>query len=119
VKDQVSYYVQRWNYDQASTEHGMIGAGHVYSTSVVLFTKKFDKELRVAPAITSSGSGTFEAYYRTAQTDFGALSAGHIGKHGCRLTATAASGTPFTVGDAVDIRRDGTDVCFIMADARH
>jgi hypothetical protein len=119
VKDQISYHLQRWNFDQASTEHGMMGAGHVYSTSVVLFTKFFDREMRITPSITSSGTGTFQAYYRVSQTVFGALAAGHIGKHGCRLTATAASGAPFTVGDAVDVRRDGTDVCFIMADARH
>lgn len=119
VKDQVSYYVQRWDYDQVTDEHGMMGAGHVYNTSTVHFTKKFDKELRVAPSVTFSGSGTFEAYYRVSQTVFGTLTAGHIGKHGCRLTAPAASGSPFTAGDAVDVRRDGTDVCFIMADARH
>tara|TARA_R110002020_G_scaffold46195_5_gene131560 strand:- start:12397 stop:13506 length:1110 start_codon:yes stop_codon:yes gene_type:complete len=119
VKDQVSYYVQRWDYDQASDEHGMMGAGHVYNTSTVHFTKIFDKELRVAPSVTFSGSGTFEAYYRVSQAVFGTLTAGHIGKHGCRLTAPAASGTPFTAGDAVDVRRDGTDACFIMADARH
>jgi hypothetical protein len=119
VKDQMDWYVQRWNFDQVTTEHGMIGAGHVYSTNTVLFTKKFDKELRAVPAVTSSGSGTFEAYYGTSQTDFGALTAGHVGKHGCRLTAVAVTGTPFTVGEAVDIRRDGTDVCWIMADSRH
>ena len=119
VKDQVSYYVQRWNYDQATSEHGMVGAGHAYSTSRILFGKEFDKELRVAPSMTSSGTGTFEAYYGAAKTDFGALSLDHIGKHGCRISVSAASGTPFTVGHAVNMRRDATDVCFIMADARH
>jgi hypothetical protein len=119
VRDQVDFYVQRWDLDSASTEHGVMGAGHALNTSTIHFTKTFNKEMRKIPTMTSSGSGTFEAYYQGSTTDFGVLTASAVGTHGCRYSIPAASGTPFTAGDAVNIRRDGTDVSFIQADARH
>ena len=119
VKDQVDYYLQRWDADTASAEHGIIGVGHCLNTTQVMFTKTFNKEMQKAPTVTFSGTGTMEAYYGATTTDFGVPAAAGIGTHGCRVLISAASGTPFTLGHAVNLRRSATDTTFIMADSRH
>jgi hypothetical protein len=118
VRDQIDYYVQRFNFD-GSTDQAINGA-NVISTSRMDTHFQWRRRLRVVPSVTTAGASTFGGYD-------GSGGAAAIGSsillynpsfHAVATRLTQA-GTTWTAGRAGYIYRDGTDTCFIMADARH
>lgn len=113
VKDQVDWYVQRYNYDSVSGER--VAEGHVDGTNNdAVF--QFRREMRGIPTVTSTASGTFSANdsLLTANGSAISFSLESIRNVKLRLTASAT-----TSGEGIVILRDGTDTSWIMADARH
>jgi len=119
VKDQVDYYVQRYNFDSVADEE--IGASGVNtSTSQGHVVMSFRRELRVTPTMTGSASATFRVTNVYSQaTDANTSIAFNTPSRFTVQVVGTSSTTPFTQGDPCRITRDGSDTTFIMADARH
>jgi len=113
VKDQVDWYVQRYDYDTTADER--IEEGHVDGTNNdAVF--HFRKEMRGSPAVTTSAAGTFDVNDSLLVANGSAVSMSELTRHNFRLRITASATTS---GEGIVIQRDGTDTCFIMAHARH
>lgn len=114
VKDQVAYYIQRWNLDNSSAEVFLTGA--TSSGTGGACSLHYRRKMRVNPTATSSAANTFSwrddgwvarvpsNMNMIVRTDSITISPTIAG------TATKGAGT---------LRRDGTDTTWIMADARH
>ena len=115
VQDQVDYYVQRYDYDSAAYE--VFGIGGVNASTSVLMAFQFRRELRVAPTVTTSAAGTFNLsdFAYSTQPSAVAFTYG-VGKNSGQFQGTVSG---MTTGNAVKFNRDASDVCYIMADARH
>ena len=118
VKDQVDYYVQRYNYDSASHEAVGVGAIGVVNTATQLIFG-YRKEIRSAPTVTASDKATFNILDNSGSVTAtaGTLSAINVGKNHFR--ANLAHSAFRTANDAVFVNRNGTNTCWIMLDARH
>jgi hypothetical protein len=117
VKDQVDYYVQRWDLTTVANEYAQ--AGWAYTTSLLNVMWNYRREMRAAPSMTGSAAGTFALYYLATYTECGAgIGSSNIGKNAARLYLIHSSGI-MTAGQGAGIGRHDSDTCFIMYDARH
>jgi len=117
VQNQVDYYVQRYDFD--STDSELVSEGMAYYANNARANMPFRTELRAAPTITSSAFGTFvigESGANNVVTS--SITYTLTGRHGTQATL-AFSSSVLVVGHAVTFFRNGTNTCFVMADARH
>ncbi len=116
VKSQVDYYVQRFDYDVTSSIPVAIGGCN--ATSSMRTTLYFRKEMRGTPTVTSSAASTFAGSDYLATATGSSVATTNEDRHHVEL-ALSQAGTTWTTGMAGMIQRDGTDTCWVMADARH
>ena len=117
VKDQVDYYIQRYNYDQNAYE--VVTHGYHRTTSYTSCTFYLRKEMRDSPTISFSAANTFTTIYDTTNATLGsAITGDEVGVNSIKITATHGSAI-FTLGRGAYIARDNVDTTFMMADARH
>jgi len=115
VRNQVSYYVERWDLNTGNDE--MFAVGLSLATNSIDVPFHYETQKRAVPTITSSAAATWEG------TD-GAVVVGSAINfytptvYGVQWRFTEA-GTSFVAGNAGIIQRDDTDTTFIMVDARH
>ena len=116
VKSQVDYYVQRFDYDV--TSYIPVTIGGCNATSSMRTTLYFRKEMRGTPTVTSSAASTFAGSDYLATATGSSVATTNEDRHHVEL-ALSQAGTTWTTGMAGMIQRDGTDTCWVMADARH
>jgi len=117
VKNQVDWYVQRYDFD--STDSEMVSEGMAYYNNNARANRPFRAEMRAAPSITSSAFGTFVIGESGANNQVtSSITFTLTGRHGTQATL-AFSSSVLVVGHAVTFFRNGTNTCFVMADARH
>ena len=119
VKDQVDWYVQRYDFNTGNGEHTGI-SGYQFSTTQSVFSWNFRRPFRSSPSLTGSNMNTFGVLYRNSSTVVGnssSFSSQFPGKYGARIyiqhSAVGAS------SDGVLLRRNGSSTTFLLADARH
>ncbi len=116
VKSQVDYYVQRYDYN--TTGHEYICPAYTLNNSGYsrgMFN--FRKEVRSTPTMSDSGAGTFQAHDDSSgNVTTGNFSYEQVGRHGTIFSVTHAAQTVSAGGH---IRRDSSDTCWILVDARH
>jgi hypothetical protein len=115
VRDQVDWYVQRYQYDGAANE--TVASGYTTDTARSQSVIYFRREMRAVPTGTSSTAGFRFCANACADVDT-SLSVGSIGRHAAYFQASQ-SGTSFTAGQGGRLLRDTSDTCFLMFDARH
>jgi len=117
VKDQVDWYVQRYDYDDVSGQGAQVGQITATSTAMAIHT--FRNPIRGAATITAAASGGgFRLYDGSASADLTAIAGSGAGKFNAWLEFTQG-GTTWTVGRAGHLNRIGTNTCWVMYDARH
>ena len=117
VKNQVDYYLQRYNYNNVSNENVTAGA-FVGSTSNIQGKFNYRKETRIVPTVTSSAAATFLGHAVDRTDPIVTLSFDEIGKWMLTMDCTIGSGL-WTQGKGAFILRDATDTSFVQLDARH
>ncbi len=110
----VTWLFERLNYNRTTSE--AIGGGFGNTTSQGLVTLHY-REKRDKPVITSSVASTFELVERATITPVNGISFSNQGVKSATLVADM-SGTPIALGDGLQVRRGGTDTCFIDVDVR-
>ena len=115
VRNQVDYYVQRFQYDGAANE--TIASGYCTDTARSQSIIYFRKEMRALPTGSSSTAG-FRFCANACADVATSVSVGAIGRHAAYFQASQ-SGTSFTAGQGGRLLRDTSDECFLMFDARH
>ena len=119
VSNQVDYLLQRWDWDTASGETTGFSAGMGNTNTTAIVSMQYRREMRIAPTQTASNADTFNIHdmsgagqdLTTATFSFSSL-----GRYSAR--ATAAVTAYHSANLAMDLRRDGTDTCWFMLDAR-
>jgi hypothetical protein len=118
VKNQVDYYVQRYDYDTVGAE--TIAVGHCFSTGQNYCHFDYRRKMRIAPAGSSSASSSFVT--ANAAGGGGSLSGGPhfsgVGKNACRFYMQKTS-SDLVAGNASMFHRNGSNTCWLMLDARH
>lgn len=114
--EKCKWHFERLNYNSVSDES--VITSYAFDTSTLQGHLAY-AEKRKAPTITSTAAGTFAG--RSGASAFSAgTSVGpgsNTGVKGCLFQLTG-SGAPWTAGQGGEIRRDGTDTCYIDVDAR-
>jgi hypothetical protein len=116
VKDQVDWYVQRSDFDTVTGEAVPFAAGFVSAPTIGTGRIAFRREMRTVPTWTYSGANTFENVNGVTGSQDTSLSAYSLGRHAVQINTTA---TGMTTGQGITLRRDATDTCWFMLDARH
>ena len=116
VRNQVDYYVQRYNYDETSGERVCMAA--CTGTNGMTGFVPFRAAMRKAPTITTSAVSTFNGDDGIQLVVCNVFQSLHATKHNVLLNITQA-GTNWTDGNGAQVTRAGTSTSFIMADARH
>ena len=118
VRDQMDYYVQRYEYDTLSTE--AIGPmGSIGSGTLAYYFFFYRNKLRKLPVITSSAASSFTAGDGGALKVGSAISFGYTGTNATYCLHTHSDTNWTTVGRSAYLYRSSTDTCWIMLDARH
>jgi len=115
VKDQVEYYVQRYDLTDNSAQWLCVG---VCSASASQSLLTWRRQLRVAPTVTSTAAATFEGGDIAAAADLNAINFNDVGVSTMRIHGTQG-GSTWTNHSGFYITRDGTDTAWVMLDARH
>ena len=115
VRKQVDYFLQRKEFTTISGEYtGSHGIAMNTATNGDA-RHLFRGDMRIPPAITSTAAATFDVRDQTAAfKNCSAFAGSNPTIHGTNFAFTSAAAT---VGP-VSLTRDGTDVCWFMADAR-
>ena len=117
VKDQIDYYVQRYDFDSVSDE--IVATGHLWTTTDTHGVGALRREMRTAGTATiTSGGSAWQINYDSSHTNMSAsLSIVSIGKNTFKFSgAQSAVGVQ---GENVIIKRQGTGTASYMLDARH
>jgi len=121
VRDQVDYYVQRYDADSVA-EECFYATPVANSTSAAYGVMPWRKKLRVDPTVTSSGSGTWELRPGTPGIGStgvtGAFTSVYVGTSGGMLGFPVAAAS-LVAGGVGYMRRVGTTDAWMMVDARH
>ena len=116
VKDQVDWYVQRYDFTVTSQA---IGIGVCAGTALIDLDFKFRRELRATPTITKSGTaGDFSGSDAGASAVMTSTSTFEADKLNFRFRGQQG-GSTWTEGRAGKIYNTGANDTWIMADARH
>ena len=113
IIDQVSWYVQRYNFDIASGEFILSGKN---TTGTGRGAFPFLREMRIAPSITSTAAATFD-WVEEDGTVNNATAILYLNITKFRFVPRLAASGMSTQGGY--ITRDGTDTCYFHMDARH
>jgi hypothetical protein len=114
VKDQVNYYISRY---EATTALDHIGMARAHDATRAFVCVKFPRPMRVAPTISYSATGDIGINNATTLTYATALSSNEISNWGYRFMVTVGSSV-FTVDEAyVGMLKAVGD--FVQFDARH
>jgi len=116
VKDQVDWYVQRYDYNTVSYET-IADGGTTNGATAVQGAMDYRRGLRVLPTITTSAGSTFRGGDGAAGVQASAIDTVRMGRNQLRLNVTVGSG--LTVHRPGEILRQATSTTWIMADARH
>ena len=117
VRDQVDYYVQRYDYDEENTVNTN-AFGYMAGTTAGKAILTYRNPIRIEPSVTTSGGASFLYLSGTDTSNLsGGFSAGTIGKYSTMFNCTTAGGR--TNGHGGALVRDATDTCWIMFNARH
>lgn len=97
----------------AGAASASFGSGRASSTSACRVDFKYMSEMATVP--TASFGGSFAITYGSAgnQSVTLAETVGTTGKNGMLISATASSGTPFTLGDSVSLRSNNDSAAYI------
>ena len=115
MKDQVDWYIQRYDINTSSGEY--IGAaGSMTSTTNARIGFAFRKEMRTTPSWTSSAAATFEVTADGAAADLSGISTSTLSKLSHGINCTRAS---TTAGFGASLARDGSDATYLQYNARH
>ena len=116
VKEQVDWYVQRYNYDNGTLN--AICAGVSNGTTACRMVFHFRKEMRIYPTVTSTADNTFIVYGHSsdAETLNTSIAFSGISKNAMQVIGTDSG---FVDGAGAVMFRDATDTCYIHLDARH
>ena len=120
VKDQVDYYVQRWDLNTSSNEiFPAATASFMNATNTAASTITYRREMRATPTATSSAFDTW-AILKQTSSDIcdSSVTIDRVTRLGCRFKQNY-TGTPHTVGQGFMMTRDGTDTTWFMVEARH
>ncbi len=116
VKDQVDYYVQRYEYANEGNE--MICSGFQNSTTVSHCQLNYRNYLRTAaPTITHAAAAGFAVSISGGISSATSFTDNNKGRHGCRFSVT--HGVQGAAKDPCNWCRDSTDTCWILIDSRH
>ena len=115
VKEEVEYYVQRYDLTDNSAQWLCVG---VCSASASQSLLTWRRQLRVAPTVTSTAAATFEGGDIAAAADLNAINFNDVGVSTMRIHGTQG-GSTWTNHSGFYITRDGTDTAWVMLDARH
>ena len=110
---QVYYYIQRFVYDQVSSE--TIATGGVQNAQAVQGTIDYRRTLRVNPTITLTAANTYTGGDGAVGTAGASIATVRSGPNNLRLNV-AASG--WGLHRAGEIHRNGTSTTWFQADAR-
>ena len=111
VKTQVEYYIHRQDLDNSSGQELAMGTGRSGTDHDAYY--RFPVRMRATPTMSYGAAATWSA---TGVAGGGTAST----KHGPTvLGVSVTTGINVTNGAAHLMARDGTDTCFIQADARH
>ncbi len=116
VRDQVDYYVQRYEYANEGNE--MICSGFQNSTTVSHCQLNYRNYLRTAaPTITHAPAAGFAVSVSGGISSATSFTDNNKGRHGCRFSVT--HGAQGAAKDPCNWCRDSTDTCWILIDSRH
>ena len=117
VKDQVDYYVQRYEYD---TSQEIVGASaFTESTSGMSCNFQFRKTTRTVPVMTNSAASTFSGYDGQAIATLNSFSPTSPGTNGFHAVVGQAGTNWSATGGTGGRLRSVSGTAWIMADARH
>ena len=116
VREQVDYYVQRYEYANEGNE--MICSGFQNSTTVAHCQLNYRNYLRTAaPTITHAPAAGFAVSVSGGISPATSFTDNNKGRHGCRFSVT--HGSQGAAKDPCSWARDGSDTCWIVIDSRH
>ena len=116
VREQVDYYVQRYEYANEGNE--MICSGFQNSTTVSHCQLNYRNYLRTAaPTITHAPAAGFAVSVSGGISPATSFTDNNKGRHGCRFSVT--HGSQGAAKDPCSWARDGSDTCWILIDSRH
>jgi hypothetical protein len=111
VKTQVEYYIHRHDLNNSNGQELVMGAGRSSTDHDAYY--RFPVRMRTIPAMSYGAAGTWSA---TGVAGGGTASTKHAPTV---LGVSVTTNINVTNGAAHLMARDGTDTCFIQADARH
>ena len=115
VINQVEWYIQRYT---ATGTNGDIAVLAVNTTAQMQGPFDFRREMRATPNVTFSSYNTFRGHDGASDTLLTGLAVSDRSTLKCTFKAADSGGT-WDDQTAGRLTRDGTDTCFIQADARH
>ena len=114
VKDQVDYYVQRFNFNSNSAEWF---TNAVCSATVIMGFMPFRRGMRTNPSMTSTAASTFTGADLAVGAAGTSITLADASLRGVRVHLN--TGGTLTVHSGAYITRTTTNTAWIMADARH
>jgi len=116
VKDQVDYYIQRYDYNTVAAE--VICPGGVSdSTSGYVSVFVYRKEFATLPVVTSSAGTTFAGREGGSTITFTGISFIRIGRHAAAIIGASSSG--WVANEPGEFQRNLSNTTFLQFDARH
>ena len=119
MKDQVAYYVEQWQLDDVAAE--ISGIQGFANTTTTGFAYPQYKKKRKIPAMSASNADTWQMHLLNIaqQCNSASVTFSNIGQYGCKMTGFTITSGSHTAGDGIAFTRDGTNVCYLLIDARH
>ena len=119
TRDQVEYYIQRWDLDSPDGGDQYFRTGYARAANQVVWIMVFNRSMRKAPVMTATNATTFnflESDGTNQRPGSTTISFFWIDKIQCRASINTFSGSAIGCGQ---IQRYTTNTCWVMADARH
>tara|TARA_Y100001951_G_scaffold10646_1_gene6804 strand:- start:348 stop:755 length:408 start_codon:yes stop_codon:yes gene_type:complete len=116
VRNQVDYYVQRFDFDTVSDEYTPC-SGVCWSTTGATVSIQYRRRMRATPATASSPAATFYMLTGQGSALLSSIDIPVVGRDSSKIVVYTAS--TWTDESGCILHRDGTDACYLQFDARH